>query len=286
MNHGIQLSWLVSWGLPLSLILTQGLRAGDRERAPRTPFFAFDNGVGRDQRSPQEQADVLKELGYAGIGYTGATDLSERLRAFASQGLRVFSLYVHCYPGQEDACPPQLTKTLKQLEGTGTMLWLTVQGKSTDKQATRVLRDIADAAAQHGVKVALYPHFGFHIATARDALPLVKMIGRKNVGVTINLCHELRAGNAAPLGDIIKEAAPHLFLVSINGADNEGGWDKLIQPLDRGEFDVRTFLEQLRDVGYAGAIGLQCYNVKGDPRGNLQRSMKAWKELSRSINPK
>jgi len=77
-----------------------------------------------------------------------------------------------------------------------------------------------------------------------------------------------------------------LFLVSINGADHKGGWDKLIQPLDRGEFDVRTFLEQLRDVGYTGPVGLQCYNVKGDLRENLQRSMKAWKEFSQSLNPK
>jgi len=286
MNQGIQLSMLVSWGLPLCLLLTQGLRADDKERVPRSPFFAFDNGVGRDQWSPQEQADVLKELGYAGIAYTGTTDLSERLRAFGSQGLRVFSLYVHCYPGQEDACPPQLTKTLKQLEGTGTMLWLTVQGKSTDAQAARVLRELGDAAARHGVKIALYPHFGNYVATARDAVRLVKLAGRKNVGVSINLCHELRSGNASQLGVIIKEAAPHLFLVSINGADHKGGWDKLIQPLDRGEFDVHRFLRQLRDVGYTGPIGLQCYNVKGDLRENLQRSMKAWKELSQSLNPK
>jgi len=275
----------ILWGLSLSLMLAQGLSAGDAKRVPKNPFFAFDNGVGRGRWSPQQQADFLKELGYAGIGYTGTRDLPERLGVFKSRGLRVFSLYVHCYPGREEAYPPQLVEALEQLDGTGIMLWLTVQGKTNDEQAVRILRELADAAAPHGVKIALYPHFGFYVATARDALRLAKMTGRKNVGVSINLCHELRAGNTVQLGDIIKAAASRLFLVSINGADNEGGWDKLIQPLDRGEFDVRRFLVQLKDVGYAGPIGLQCYNIKGDIRENLERSMKAWRELSQSLDP-
>ena len=53
-------------------------------------------------------------------------------------------------------------------------------------------------------------------------------------------------------------------MVSINGADHTGGWDRLIQPLDRGEFDVYGFLKTLRDLGYTGPIGLQCYMVPGD----------------------
>ncbi|MBN2132387.1 MAG: sugar phosphate isomerase/epimerase [Sedimentisphaerales bacterium] len=285
MNTVGQLSTTVLWGFSLSLVLAQQLGAGDATRGPKNLFFAFDNGVGRGQWSPQQQADVLKELGYAGIGYTGTDDLPERLRTFKSRGLGVFSLYVHCYPGREEAYPRELVEAMKQLEGTGTMLWLTVQGQTTDEQAAGVLRELGDAAARHGVRIALYPHFGFYVATTEDAVRLVKLADRKNVGVSINLCHELRSGNAARLRDIVKAAASRLFLVSINGADREGGWDKLIQPLDRGEFDLRSFLTQLRDVGYAGPIGLQCYNVKGDLKENLTRSMNAWRELSPSLDP-
>jgi len=255
------------------------LSAATEERL-QNAFFAFDNGVGRGKWTPQEQARTLKELGYAGIGYTGVENLTERLKAFDSQGLKVFSLYVPCHPGKKAPFSPRLKEAMKQLEGTGAMLWLTVQGKSSDKEAAPVVREIADAADKHGVKVALYPHHGFHVATARDAVRLVKKVDRGNVGVAINLCHELRAGNAAKLGDIVKEAAPHLFLVSINGADREGGWDKLIRTLDQGEFDVPAFLKQLAAAGYTGPIGLQCYNVKGDQRENLKTSMAAWRKLS------
>lgn len=256
--------------------ISAGLAGAEKERRANL-FFAFDNGVGRGKWMPQEQARTLKELGYDGIGYTGTKNLLERFKACDSQGLRVFSLYLPCHPGNEVPFSPQLAEAVKQLEGTGTMLWLTVQGRSSDMEAVRVIREISDIAGRHGIKVALYPHHGFYVATARDAVRLVKQVGRPNVGVSINLCHELRAGNVDRLGEIIEEAAPHLFLVSINGADREGGWDKLIRTLDQGEFDVPGFLRKLAAVGYTGPVGLQCYNLKGDQRENLEISMKAWR---------
>lgn len=176
------------------------------ESGLQNSFFAFDNGVGRGKWTAQQQAQTLKELGYAGIGYTGTDNLPEHLKVFAAHGLTVFSIYVHCYPSEEDACSPQLEKAIEQLKGSRTRLWLTVQGKSNDEKAARVVQSIVDVEAEHGVEVVLYPHYGLYIATAWDALRLLKKVDRKNVGLAINLCHELREGNAAELGDIIKES--------------------------------------------------------------------------------
>ena len=250
------------------------------------PFFAFDNGLNRDRLTPDEQARTLKKLGYAGIGYTGTRNLQARIKAFADRGLRVFNLYVWCNPARKVPYDPKLVEAIKQLKGTGVMLWMTVSGKTNDEQAATVIRKLADIAAKHGVKIALYPHLGNYIATAPQAVRLVKKIDRKNVGVTINLCHELRAGNGAKLPEIVKTAAPHLFQVSINGADHKGGWDKLIRPLGEGEFDVLGLLKNLKKAGYTGPIGLQCYAVKGDQRENLKRSMATWKEYQRKIASK
>src|ERR1035441_8794470 len=59
------------------------------------PFFAFDNGTGRDQKlSIEEQAQLVKRTGYAGIGYTGALHVPEMLQALESCGLKMFSIYV------------------------------------------------------------------------------------------------------------------------------------------------------------------------------------------------
>ena len=251
------------------------------------PFFAFDNGLNRGRMTPAQQAQTLKELGYAGIGYHGVQDLPKKVKAFADCGLKVFNTYLGCNPAnKERPYDPKLIDAMKQLEGTGMVFWLTVSGKTDDEKASAVIRELADEAAKHGLKIALYPHYGNYIATAVQAVRLVKKIDRKNVGMTINLCHELRSGNGAKLGEIIKASMPHLFLVSINGADHKGGWNKLIRPLGDGEFDVLGFLKTLKAAGYRGPIGLQCYAVKGDQVKNLARSMATWKTYQKKITSK
>ena len=76
---------------------------------------------------------------------------------------------------------------------------------------------------------------------------------------------------------------PRLWAVSINGADlqdDKPGWDHYIQPLDKGSFDVGALLTTLKELGYKGPIGLQCYGIGGDAREHLARSMAAWRKLS------
>ena len=242
------------------------------------PFFAFDNGLGR--KSPDEQAVLLKQLGYDGIGYTGTGNFAGRKKAFDEQGLKIFSLYVQSFVDKPDAYEAGLLEALPQLKGTGVDLWLTLRGKAPDDTAAvRLVREIADAAAVHGVRIALYPHKDFFVATADDALRIVKQVDRPNVGLTINLCHELAAGNAARMDAIVKASAPHLFYVSINGADHSGGWPELIRPLDEGKFDVAAFLKSLGAAGYKGPVGLQCFQVPGAPEDHLKRSFAKWQEI-------
>ena len=247
-------------------------------------FFAFDNGVGRGTLTPVEQAALLKETGYAGIGYSGDVDLDARLKAFDDAGLRVFNIYVPCYASGKERYPKSLAKAIKQLKGTNVVLWLTVQKQAEDDtQAVLAVQELADLAAASNLEIALYPHHGFHVADIKDALRIVKQVDRDNVGLTFNLCHELRAGNASEFDALIEEARPYLSLVSINGADHEGNWDTLIQPLDQGAFDVMSVLKKLQSLNYEGPIGLQCYNVPGDQKENLQRSMAQWKKFQQEL---
>ena len=63
------------------------------------------------------------------------------------------------------------------------------------------------------------------------------------------------------------------------GDTQQMDWDRLIQTLDRGSFNVGQVLSSLRRAGYTGPIGLQSYGIPGDNRENLKRSMKAWREI-------
>ncbi len=282
----LSFSILLPSALGLCLLYSAATAADGPDKArPTHPFFAFDNGVGRELKwPPAQQAATLQALGYDGIGYTGTEQFAERQKAFHDQGLKIFNLYVPCFVDTPVPYDPQLIAAIPQLQGTGVILWLTVQGKATnDANAVRIVREIADAARPFGVRVALYPHKGFFVATAEEALRIVRQVERPNVGVTLNLCHELAAGNADRLDAILKACAPHLFLVSINGADRSGGWNELIRPLGEGNFDVAGLLKRIDQVGYTGPIGLQCYNLKGAPEEHLKRSITAWRQLSSSL---
>ena len=250
--------------------------------AATNAFFAFDNGVGRGQWPPAQQARVLKELGYDGIGYTGTDDLTNRFAAMQDGGLKIFSLYVRGVFDKPQRNEPGLTNAIRLLRRSEAILWLTVQGSKGehDAEAAQLVREVADLAAAGGLRVALYPHIGFYVATADDALRVLQQVDRTNAGVTINLCHELMAGNAARLPQIIRACAPKLFLVLINGADRATSIEQTIKVLGEGNFDVTGFLRQLDTAGYRGPIGLQCYNLKGDPEEILRRSMAAWRSMS------
>lgn len=243
------------------------------------PFFVFDNGL----RGIADPPKVLKELGYAGVAW-GGWNVAPVIPQYEAHGLKVFSTYVSCHLDKTPAYNPAAKEAVAKLRGTGVILWLCVMGGKMgqqDEKAVRIIQEIADMAQEAGLRVVLYPHTGFYVATTADALRLIGQVNRKNVGVSINLCHELMTNQGDQLPTTIRKAMPYLWLVSINGADAKEpgfGWDRLIQPLGRGNFDVYGFLKQLHAAGYRGPIGLQCYGLKGDPLENLQQSMKTWQE--------
>jgi sugar phosphate isomerase/epimerase len=283
--------------LVLSVVLGIGCaaasRAGENGAADHFRFFAFDNGTGRGVLPTEAQADLLSKLGYAGIGYTGCNEIPAMLQALDARQLKMFSIYVALKVGPDGATyDPQLQQAIQQLSGRDTLIWLTVQGgqassSAYDEQAAAAVREIAELAAASNLRVAFYPHVGFYVATVQDALRLAQVVDRPNVGVSLNLCHFLKLDDEQNLEALIQTAMPRLFAVSINGTDRGDtkamGWDRLIQTLDRGDFPVASFLQSLQKHGYRGPIGLQCYNIQGDPRENLERSMNAWKRYAASL---
>jgi sugar phosphate isomerase/epimerase len=279
-------------GVLLLSVAGTTLNAAEKEAAD-WPFFAFDNGVGRGSWEPERQARVLAELGYDGIGYTGVKNIPAMLKALDAHNLRMFSTYVRLNL-QKDSAPydPQLPEAIEQLSGEGTAIWLHVHAGGAanaerDRRAVKLIRQIAEMAATADLPVVLYPHTGFYVATTPDAVRIAKLVGRDNVGVAFNLCHFLKQADPEQLETRIREALPHLKLVSINGADSGDtpsmSWDRLIQTLDQGSFEVPRVLRELKRGGYQGPIGLQCYAIKGDIRRNLERSIAAWNSMRTGI---
>lgn len=267
--------------MKIALLCASWILGSLTANAATNAFFAFDNGVGRGEWLPARQASVLKDLGYAGIGYTGTGDLTNRLAAFRAADLKIYSLYLHGFLDKPVRYEPGLTNAIRVLRGSDTIIWLTIREikGEHDAEAAQLVREVADLAAAGGLRVSLYPHKGFYVATADDALRVLAQVNRTNVGVSVNLCHELLSGNADRLPEIIRACGPKLFLASINGADRGTTVEQTIKVLGEGRFDVGAFLNQLDVAGYRGPIGLQCFNLKGKPEDNLRRSMTAWHKL-------
>jgi sugar phosphate isomerase/epimerase len=271
----------------LALALVLSLLAGSGTFAA-TPFFVFDNGVGRGSWTPEQQAATLQELGYDGISYNYTTpeDLARWQQAFASRGLRIFGLYVHTSMDGPEPYDARLPEAIRLLEGTGTVLWLTVRETKVpgnrDAEAVKVLRQIADLAQARGVRIALYGHANFYMETAADAARLSSQVQRPNVGPTINLCHEFMSGKGDVLEHSVRSVAPLATLVSINGVDVAR--KQYITRLDQGDFDLVAYLTMLRTAGYDGPIGLQAYNVPGDIRENLAANIAAWRRIAAQVD--
>ncbi|MEO6002243.1 MAG: TIM barrel protein [Opitutus sp.] len=267
------------------------LAAGVSAHAAPWKFFAMDNGVGRGVWSAEQQASTLQELGYDGISYnyTTSADVTIWLSALQARQLRLFGIYVAAQIDGEPLLPPGFTEAVPLLKGSGAVIWLILPKPKTaihgDDELQKRVRQIADLADTAGLRVVLYPHFGFQLATAEQAWSLVQRVDRKNVGLTFNLAHELAAGNGPRLTEIIRKIAPALEMVSLNGATDRAGpgWDNYIKVLGTGEFPVDSVLRTLAEVKYAGPVGLQAYNIKGETKANLASSVRAWKTLTADI---
>ena len=92
----------------------------------------FDNGVGRGQLSPKSKRDILAELGYSGIAYSGTHEFPGCWRNLTSMGSRWSVLYVGVQLGPEQSSyDPGLPEAIAQLEGRGTSDLAVFSGRRT-----------------------------------------------------------------------------------------------------------------------------------------------------------
>ena len=260
--------------------------------ADRPPFFAMDTAA---RLEPAECAQVLADLGYAGLGGRPAT-AKAHAAALQSKGLVFFNGYhVTNFGYGQTELPADLAKAVDDLAGTGSTLWLGINKVAFpagvragpeygDTIVVPQLKQLLAYAKPKGVKVSLYPHTGFWAAQFEVCLRVANKVDDPNLGVTFNLCHWLKVeGSERDSLPLIKEALPRLNFITINGADTGDtqklGWDKLIQPLGRGSYDVGAFVAKTRAAGYRGPFGFQGFGIKMDSKELLKETMEGWGKM-------
>jgi sugar phosphate isomerase/epimerase len=278
--------------LPLLAFLALAATPGQAEPAPRA-FFPMDTAV-RDLA----HLETLKQLGYSGVGWKmeAPEKLAEAVARIRQSGLELNAVYSYAGAILTKAgivYPDPLDRQFAALAGTGALVWLPVASKEFepssaegDEIAVPAFRELAGKAAKHGLRIALYPHTTAWVERFQDATRLAAKVDRDNFGATFNLCHCLMVGDEEAIPELLGKAPPKLFLVTINGADSGAArstWQRLIRPLDEGDYDIAGFLRLLEGGGWRGPVGLQGYGLQLPVEQNLTRSMAAWRKLTPTI---
>jgi sugar phosphate isomerase/epimerase len=259
------------------------------------PFFPFCiDWHDAKKRTYEQQAEMLKELGYPGVGHIWLDGVEERLKTLDAAALKLFqiTMTVELAPGKTPYDARRFQEVCELLKNRHVQFCLLLNGMkssdpSVDPRAVEILRGMSDQAKDCGAQLLLYPHVNSWVERIEDSVRVADKVDRPNVGVMFNICHWLRVDKSRDYRPLLKLAMPRLWAVSINGADTydpePGGWARYIQPLGRGSFDMLAFLKTLRELGYRGPVGLQCYGITGDAREHLAESLKAWRGYEKQL---
>ena len=259
----------------------------------RPLFFAMNTAA---RQPPAEAAMVLAELGYDGFGGSPATAKAYAAELTTRKIRFVNAYHVTKFSFQDTAVPADLVQAIDALAGLDTTLWLGLQQVEVpagadagptagDAVAVPALKRALVLAKAKGVKISLYPHAGFWGESVETCLRVADAVNDPSLGITFNLCHWLKVeGSQRDPAPVLKEAMPRLDFVTVCGADTGDtrtlGWDRLIQPLGRGTYDIGAFLVKLRAAGYRAPIGVQGYGIEMDSKELLEVTMEAWKTFS------
>ena len=248
------------------------------EAAPQRP----------DERSPfdiLERVTAVAEAGWQGIGLVHA-DLAEAKRtiglprlasAIRDSGLEfveVEFLGDWWRSGADRAASDAVRRDLFEAAE--------VLGARTIKAAGKMFSDdvdldvmaeafdqLADEAREHGARIAMETLPFTNFRTVGDGSRFVSGVGNSNGGIIVDIWHVYRAGNVPD--DLLREVDPkYLFAVELNDAlaptpAYEDLWADTIDERrlpGEGDWDVRRFIEVIRELGYSGVWGVEILSAE------------------------
>lgn len=259
-----------------------------------TSFYSYFGAYDFDAR-----CEMLRELGYDGTYLTlwnepSWADLERLPRVKEKHGIDVSGVFCTVDIAAPDDHPDnnRVLAMLKSVEGCSN-IEVCVKGKDNtvtpsdprwDDSAARWLERMLGVAEPRNLTLSLYPHIVNWVERVEDGVRLCKRMQHPNLGVVFCGFHWF-AADGKDLRGTLKAAAPYLRSANVCGSRKPGpvGGVATIETLDRGELDNFMVLAALAEAGYRGPVGIQGYNVQGDPYLNLERSLAAYRSMARRL---
>lgn len=139
-------------------------------------------------------------------------------------------------------------------------------GKTGDeesvKQAIASIRDLAQLARRHGVRLAVKPHVGQAIHDSATGLRLMDEVGEPALGLNFDPSHLFRA-NEDPQ-DVVRLWGNRIVTAHVRDCASR---EQRVGPPEtqipgRGSVDLPATLRTLADIGYTGPLNLEVIGAK------------------------
>ena len=257
-------------------------------------FLDFDT----EERSPQERAKMLKQLGFSKCGYEGhpryIEQLEEHIIAYRENGIELVGIYLEIR--EENSIEQNSIKeaiNILERQNCKTQLWLTINDELLKgipeeirtERVCEILEPVVDKAISLECKIAMYNHGGWTgnpENQVRIVQRLEKSYNPESLGIVLNFHH------AHPyvyeFSELFMKVKPYLFVLNTDGMGvkkNQKGeliGDPKILPLGEGDHEI-DMLRTVKESGYKGLIGVIDHDKNIAPEKNLGNNLNALKEI-------
>lgn len=241
-----------------------------------------------NERSPEERADMLDELGISHMAYDyrdkHIPSFREEVEVLKKHQIALSAAWLWVDPANPlSAASTEILEIVKET-GSLTEFWVGMPDgafeglsdqESMDK-AVEALEIVLEAVENLGCSLALYNHGGWY-GEPENQLRIIEAIGSENVKIVYNFHHGHH--QVKQFEELLEMMLPHLSCININGMNIEG--PKIIT-LGEGEHELEM-LRLISASGYEGPIGILGHTEGEDILPVLERNLKGLEKLQQSL---
>jgi len=143
-------------------------------------------------------------------------------------------------------------------------------------------RKIGAVAEELGVKLAFETHNCYIHDLAKATSRLLKMIGSPAIGVNLDMGNIVLNANGETLDEAISILGNRIYYTHLKNVYLPTGGGFLVCPLSDGVIDNRRLLRLLKEIGYAGPLGLEAPR-QGDRDHFARQDIAYVRELLRDL---
>lgn len=244
------------------------------------PFDAAD-------RSPEERADMLDELGFSHFAYDyrdrHIPEFREEIGVLKKHGIALSAVWLWLEPAEDTLFNKASREILDILAETGTStdLWVSFpahffEGMTDEEKLEKgvdAIETVLRWAEEHGCTLSLYNH-GDWFGEPENQIRIIEAIGSDKVRIVYNFHHGHE--HVDRFETLFPKMLPYLSAVNINGMRVEG--PKIIT-LGEGDRELEM-LKIISRSGYEGPIGIIGHTEGEDIRVTLERNLKGLEKLA------